>query len=84
MLTAQKESNDRTQMNQMNEFDLLLSGRMQGGLSSVFSNGCGNVISVKRRDCGRERACGRCRKTRHKAGLFLVGAEAILAGDPSR
>jgi hypothetical protein len=52
MLTAQKESNDRTQMSQMNEFGLLLSARMQGGLSSVFSDGCGNVISVKRSGCG--------------------------------
>jgi hypothetical protein len=37
-------------MSQMNEFDLLLSAGMQGGLSSVFSDGCGNMISVKRRE----------------------------------
>jgi len=80
MLTAQKESNDRTQMSVMNEFDLLLSARMQGGLSSVFSDGCGNIISVKRRE---RKLVAYAKKVRHEAGLFLV-RKLILAGDPSR
>jgi hypothetical protein len=63
-------------MSVMNEFELLLSAKMQGGLSSVFSGGCGSVISAKRRE---RKLVAYAEKTRHEAGLFLVGAKVPSA-----